>query len=162
MAKPRYAYDPAPLSVGARHLQPRPAPRGRPQNLRRLCVLALLLRSANGGRSAAPTTEISHATQTGLASYYGKGFHGQETASGATFDKHACGAAQPRFPLGTRARVTNLETINGSRCASLIAAPRPPAEGVLIDLSEGAAKLLDLPQAGRVKVRVEVLEWSRQ
>lgn len=162
MSKPRY--NPAPLSGGAPHQQRRNWLRIRHRNLGRLCWLIAVLLSANCDRSAPPTSETIHETQTGLASYYGKGFHGQETASGETFDKNELVAAHPRFPLGTRARVTNLE--NNQRIEVRVIdrgpAPDPQAEGVIIDLSEGAAKRLDLQQDGRVKVRVEVLEWGTQ
>src|ERR1044071_1678569 len=40
-------------------------------------------------------------TQVGTASWYGPGFHGQETASGETFDQHALTAAHRTLPLGT-------------------------------------------------------------
>src|SRR6478735_3107100 len=51
--------------------------------------------------------------QLGLASYYGPGFHGRETASGEIFDQRRMVAAHRTLPLGTVVQVTNLE--NGRR-----------------------------------------------
>src|SRR5262245_59551740 len=48
--------------------------------------------------------------QLGEASYYGKGFHGKKKANGKTFNQNALGAAHPTLPLGSKAKVTNLET----------------------------------------------------
>jgi rare lipoprotein A len=49
-------------------------------------------------------------TQIGMASWYGPGFHGRETASGEPFNQHALTAAHRTLPLGTAAKVTNLAT----------------------------------------------------
>jgi len=48
--------------------------------------------------------------QVGEASYYGKGFHGKKTAGGEKFDQGDLTAAHPTLPLGSEAKVTNLET----------------------------------------------------
>jgi rare lipoprotein A len=111
---------------------------------------------------AAETKKVLE-TQTGLASFYGAAFHGKETASGETFDKTEMVAAHPSFPLGTVARVTNTEN---DRAAEVRIIDRGPtkenqAEGVIIDLSKGVAKQLDFVSDGRVRVRVEVLEWGK-
>lgn len=94
---------------------------------------------------------------TGLASYYGPGFHGKKTASGVPFDKNKLVAAHPTLPFGTQVRVVNLE--NGKSVAVRIV-DRGPHErrqraGVIIDLSEGAGEQLDMLHAGLVKVKVE-------
>lgn len=109
-----------------------------------------------------PATETVYATQTGLASYYGPGFHGQATASGETFDKHALVAAHPHYPLGTRARITNLANQQSVIVRVIDRGPtrENQAEGVIIDLSEGAATSLQILEAGRSRVRVEVLAWG--
>ena len=101
-------------------------------------------------------------TQVGLASYYGRAFHGEETASGETFNMHEMVAAHPTYPLGTVARVTSLEE-GGTVLLRII--DRGPtdenvAEGVIIDLSKGAAEKLGMVKEGRVRVRVEVLQWG--
>jgi rare lipoprotein A len=66
-------------------------------------------------------------TREGLASYYGKEFHGRKTASGIRFDMNAMVAAHPSYPFGTRLRVTNLS--NG-RSASVRIVDRGPAQQV--------------------------------
>ena len=101
-------------------------------------------------------------TQEGLASYYGPGFEGRVTASGATFDKDSMVAAHPSYPFGTLVRVTNLA--NG-RAVIVRVVDRGPAkniqaEGVLIDLSSGAARNLGFTAVGRTRVKLEVLRWG--
>ena len=101
-------------------------------------------------------------TQTGLASYYGAQFHGKTTASGRPFDMNALVAAHPRFPFGTLVRVTNLA--NGRtvdvRVQDRGPARQPQKEGVIIDLSQGAAQRLGFTRQGRTRVRLDVLEWA--
>jgi rare lipoprotein A len=101
-------------------------------------------------------------TKTGLASYYGRAFEGKETASGEIFDKEEMVAAHPTYPLGTVARITNLE--EGGRVVVRIIDRGPTdenvAEGVIIDLSKGAAQKIGMLKEGRVKVKVEVLQWG--
>ncbi len=98
----------------------------------------------------------------GLASYYGPGFHGKRTASGVPFDKTAMVAAHPTYPFGTVVRVTNLAN---ERQVLLRVVDRGPAkgprsEGVLIDVSSGAAASLGFVRQGRTRVRLEVLRWG--
>ena len=99
----------------------------------------------------------------GLASYYGPGFEGKRTASGIIFDKAAMVAAHPTYPFGTVVRVTNLannRTLD-VRVVDRGPARGPRAEGVLIDLSSGAAANLGFIQQGRTRVRLEVLRWGQ-
>lgn len=101
-------------------------------------------------------------TKVGLASYYARSLHGRETASGETFDRREMVAAHPRYPLGTRVRVTNRK--NG-RAVEVRINDRGPTrpnrkEGVIIDLSPAAAAKLGMLEDGRSRVRVEVLEWG--
>jgi rare lipoprotein A len=98
----------------------------------------------------------------GLASYYGPGFDGKVTASGTRFDMNAMVAAHPTYPFGTVIRVTNLA--NGRvvqvRVVDRGPAQGPRADGVLIDLSYGAADALRFVRRGRTRVRLEVLKWG--
>lgn len=101
-------------------------------------------------------------THEGLASYYGKEFHGKRTASGIRFDMNAMVAAHPNYPFGTLLRVTNLT--NG-RSTSVRIQDRGPAshlraDGIVIDLSRRAAEVLGFIQQGRARVRLEVLAWG--
>jgi len=98
--------------------------------------------------------------QLGLASYYGPGFHGRETASGEIFDQRSMVAAHRTLPLGTVVRVTNLA--NG-RAVVLRVIDRGPygrnfRKGTIIDVSKGAARELRFLEDGLVPVRVEIVK----
>jgi rare lipoprotein A len=92
-------------------------------------------------------------TQVGMASWYGPGFHGHETASGETFDQHALTAAHRTLPLGTEAKVTNLET--GQSVHVTINDRGPYVQGRQLDLSQAAAKQIGLTKQGVAKVKIE-------
>jgi len=93
--------------------------------------------------------------QRGLASWYGGGHHGGPTASGERFNKNALTAAHRTLPMNTRVRVTNQR--NG-RSVVVRINDRGPYGRAVIDVSEAAAKQLDMIDAGVVPVRIEVLE----
>ena len=119
-------------------------------------------RSKNGPTSSTQDRMAVKETRTGLASYYGHAFEGEETASGETFHSREMVAAHPSYPLGTLARVTNLE---GGGTVMVRIIDRGPtdvnvAEGVIIDLSKGAAQKLAMLKEGRIRVKVEVLQWG--
>jgi peptidoglycan lytic transglycosylase len=101
-------------------------------------------------------------TRVGLASYYGREFHGRTTASGVRFDMNALVAAHPSYPFGTRVRVTNLANDRSTvvRIVDRGPAAELRAEGLLIDLSHKAAETLGFIQQGRTRVRLEVLAWG--
>lgn len=94
--------------------------------------------------------------ETGLASWYGPGFHGKPKPYGELFDQNALTAAHKTLPLPTVARVTNLS--NG-RSVIVIIDDRGPFvyEGRIIDLSIAAAKAIGTYEKGVSKVRVESL-----
>lgn len=121
---------------------------------RRIFALALaaVLLGGCGRAVVAPTP--GH-PQSGIASWYGPGFHGQQTSSGAIYDQHAMTAAHPTLPLGTRARVTNLDT--GKSCEVLINDRGPFAKGRVIDLSYAAARQLGMVGPGTARVRIDVV-----
>lgn len=91
--------------------------------------------------------------QTGLASWYGPGFHGRRTASGEPFDQNELTAAHRRLPLGAQVRVTNLE--NGRSVMVEINDRGPYVRGRIIDLSHAAARRLGIVEDGLAKVRIE-------
>lgn len=105
---------------------------------------------ASARRGAAP---IGH-VQKGRASYYGKEFIGRRTASGERYDPKLMTAAHKTLPLGTRLRVTRpggpsvVVRVN-DRCGC--------THGRIIDVSEAAARELDMLRVGVVKVRLEVI-----
>jgi peptidoglycan lytic transglycosylase len=137
-------------------------------SMRRVLVMASLAGCLSGCAThkpaVAPTTAKSAILESrvGLASYYGRDFHGQITASGARFDMNALVAAHPSYPFGTRVRVTNLAN-NRSTVVRIIdrgPAPHLRADGLLIDVSRKAAETLGFIQQGRTRVRLEVLAWG--
>ena len=93
--------------------------------------------------------------QTGIASWYGPGFHGRATASGVIYDQHELTAAHQTLPLGTRVIVTNLES---GRSTEVVVNDRGPfLKGRIIDLSYAAAQTLGMVGPGTIPVRVEVI-----
>jgi rare lipoprotein A len=104
----------------------------------------------------APVPSAPGTSQLGIASWYGPGFHGNATTSGERYDQHALTAAHPSLPLGTRARVTNLD--NGRAVDVRINDRGPFAKGRAIDLSYAAASALDVVRPGTAPVRIEVVE----
>jgi rare lipoprotein A len=89
---------------------------------------------------------------SGLASYYGKEFHGKKTASGEPFNMNALTAAHRTLPFGTMAKVTN--TKNGKSVTVRINDRGPFIAGRIIDLSSAAAKAIGLPGVGQVSVAI--------
>jgi rare lipoprotein A len=94
--------------------------------------------------------------QVGTASWYGEAFDGKPTASGEPYDMHQLTAAHLSLPLGTRVRVTNLR--NGRRVVVRINDRGPYIPGRMIDLSYGAARVLEFKSQGITQVRMEVLQ----
>lgn len=108
------------------------------------------------GRRYVPMTERAPYRETGVASWYGRRFHGQPTASGERYDMYAMTAAHPTLPLPSYVRVTNL---SNSRSVIVRVNDRGPfLQGRLIDLSWTAAKKLDFVHHGHTRVLVEVVE----
>jgi rare lipoprotein A (peptidoglycan hydrolase) len=90
--------------------------------------------------------------EIGKASWYGPGFHGQETASGEAFDANKMTAAHPSLPLGTKVEVINLEK---QKKAEVTINDRGPfVKGRVIDLSQAAAKKLGIAKKGTAKVKI--------
>jgi rare lipoprotein A len=100
-------------------------------------------------------TPETRATQTGIASWYGPGFHGQATASGAIYNQNELTAAHQTLPIGTRVMVTNLN--NGRAIGVLVNDRGPFAKGRIIDLSYAAALAIDMIGPGTAPVRIEVV-----
>ncbi len=119
--------------------------------------------AANGPPTtpAGRTTRILE-TRVGLASYYGREFHGRKTASGVRFDMNALVAAHPTYPFGTRVRVTNLANRRSTTVRIVDRGPtaRLQADGLVIDVSRRAAEVLGFIQSGRARVRLDVLAWG--
>ncbi len=95
-------------------------------------------------------------SQTGMASWYGRQFHGRKTASGETFDMNAMTAAHRSLPLNCYIRVTNK---NNGKSVVVKVNDRGPFHGNrVLDLSYGAAKQLGITNAGTTKVSIERID----
>lgn len=102
-----------------------------------------------------PSVDYSYA-ETGIASWYGPGFHGKRTANGEVYDQDDMTAAHRTLPMPSLVRVTNLD--NGRALQVRINDRGPFKNGRIIDLSHRAASLLGFVGSGTAKVRVEILE----
>lgn len=91
----------------------------------------------------------------GLASYYGRKFHGRRTASGERYDMHAMTAAHRALAFGSRVEVTNLK--NGRKVRVRINDRGPFVKGRIIDLSYAAARKIGMLSSGVAKVRVKAV-----
>jgi peptidoglycan lytic transglycosylase len=91
----------------------------------------------------------------GVASWYGPGFHGHRTSSGAVYDQEDLTAASTLFPLGTHLLVTNLA--NNRSVEVTINDHGPYVKGRQIDLSRKAARVLGVIGPGTARVRMDVL-----
>lgn len=89
---------------------------------------------------------------TGIASWYGPGFHALVTANGETYDQDAVTAAHKTLPMPSYVEVTNLD--NGRVLVVRVNDRGPFVDGRIIDLSRRSAQLLGVDRAGLAKVRV--------
>ena len=120
-------------------------------------VAVMWLAACSVPPSRIPPPMISpRASQTGIASWYGPGFHGKTTASGVIYNQHDLTAAHQTLPLGTRVLVTNLD--NGRSIEVLINDRGPFAKGRIIDLSFAAGENLGMIRPGTIPVRIEVVD----
>jgi len=94
--------------------------------------------------------------QVGVASWYGSYFEGKPTASGEPYDMHQFTAAHLKLPLGTWVRVTNLR--NGNWAILRVNDRGPYVAGRIIDVSYGAARMLDFKSRGLTQVRVDIVQ----
>jgi rare lipoprotein A len=93
--------------------------------------------------------------ETGLASWYGAPYHNRRSSNGEVYNMHALTAAHRTLPLGSIVRVTNLKT--GHSVLVRITDRGPFVQGRIVDLSQAAAKKVDVWGAGLALVRLEVL-----
>lgn len=111
------------------------------------------------GMQYVPVERYEH-SETGIASWYGPGFHGKRTANGEVFNKNELTAAHKTLQMPSLIRVTNLD--NGRSLIVRVNDRGPYSRGRVLDLSERAADLLGFKGRGTAKVRINVLtEESR-
>ena len=107
------------------------------------------------GRSYVPNTSLRPFRQTGIASWYGKKFHGQKTSIGEPYDMFAMTAAHPTLALPSYVRVTNPG--NGRSVVVRVTDRGPFHADRIIDLSYAAAYRLGYVNEGSTRVEVEAL-----
>lgn len=97
-------------------------------------------------------------TETGIASWYGPGFHGQKTSSLEIYNMHDLTAAHRTLPFGTMVLVTNLD--NGRNVIVRINDRGPFVKDRIIDLSYAAARMLGMVGSGTARVRIEAVGYN--
>jgi rare lipoprotein A len=103
-----------------------------------------------------PELDRSGKTQHGEASYYGKEFFGRKMADGTPMDPESNIAASRTLPIGTKAKVTNLE--NGKSAVVEIRDRGPYIDGRIVDLTPKTAEQLDMKHEGVAPVAVTPIE----
>lgn len=106
--------------------------------------------------SAVASEAVRKFTQNGMASWYGRQFHGRKTASGEKFDMYAMTAAHRSLPLNCYIRVTNKD--NGKSVVVKVNDRGPFHGNRVLDLSYGAANKLGITSSGTGNVSIERIE----
>lgn len=122
------------------------------------CLLPVALAAGCAHRGVAPSPEpvAKGWTEKGLASWYGKPYHGRRAASGEIYDMHEMTAAHRTLPFGTRVRVTRRDT--GDSVVVRINDRGPFVKGRIIDLSYAAARKIGLDRDGVAPVTLKVVD----
>lgn len=107
-----------------------------------------------GGQVYSPNENYAY-NESGMASWYGPGFHGKRTANGEAYDQRAMTAAHRTLPMPSVVRVTNLDS--GNSVVVRVNDRGPFAHSRIIDVSKAAAEKLDMIRSGVASVRVEIL-----
>ena len=111
------------------------------------------------GQSYVPLAAGQPYRERGIASWYGKKFHGQKTSIGEVYDMYAMTAAHRTLPIPSYARVTNIA--NGKSVIVRVNDRGPFHSDRIIDLSYAAAYRLGYVQAGSAMVEVESLDAAQ-
>ncbi len=111
------------------------------------------------GRTYTPMTGDAPFSQRGMASWYGKQFHGNRTANGEIYDMLGMSAAHPTLPLPSYVRVTSVR--NGRSVIVRVNDRGPFKSDRIIDLSYAAAAKLGIAASGTGEVEVERITMSQ-
>ncbi|KJY92750.1 lipoprotein [Vibrio neptunius] len=98
-------------------------------------------------------------TQEGVASWYGKKFHGHQTSNGEVYDMYSMSAAHKTLPIPSYVKVTNKD--NGRSAVVRVNDRGPFHQGRIIDLSFAAATKLDVIHTGTANVTIEVISVDK-
>jgi len=136
------------ISCAPPHIKPRQHEKKRPgPATQRPYIIA--------GKRYYPVPSAEGYQETGIASWYGKKFHGRKTSNGQVYDMYAETAAHKTLPMGTMLLVKNLE--NGRNTVVRINDRGPFVKGRIIDLSYASAKKIGLVQNGTAKITITAL-----
>ncbi len=105
------------------------------------------------GKTYRPLLSAHGYSEEGVASWYGKDFHGKQTANGERYDMYGMTAAHKLLPFGTRLTVTNLG--NGNSITVRVNDRGPFVGDRIIDLTRTGAEKLGMIAAGTARVRIE-------
>lgn len=107
------------------------------------------------GRWYQPVDSSNGYEEEGIASWYGRDFHGKKTSNGETYDMYAMTAAHKTLPIGTYVKVKRLD--NGKEIIVRINDRGPFVKGRIIDLSYKAASEIGIADSGTAKVEIAAL-----
>jgi len=111
------------------------------------------------GQRYEPLQSHEKFVQTGVASWYGKDFHGRKTSSGEKYNMFAMTAAHKTLPLGVFVKVHHIR--NGKETIVRVNDRGPFVKGRIIDLSYAAAKKLGIDVTGTGFVKIEALGYRQ-
>jgi rare lipoprotein A len=123
-----------------------------------VAITSIYLISNSAYASYYVNNSIKRNNYTGVASWYGKRFHGRKTAAGERYNMFELTAAHKTLPLGTLVKVTSLD--NGREVIVRVNDRGPYIPGRVIDLSLAAACELRMVEKGLAEVKLEILPRS--
>lgn len=115
-------------------------------------ILALMLLTTGVEANAKSNKKYN---MEGVATWYGKDFHGKKTASGKKFNMYGLTAAHKTLKLGSKVKVINVN--NGKSVVVEITDRGPYVKGKVIDLSKAAAIKIDMLKKGNQRVKIKEL-----
>jgi rare lipoprotein A len=104
-----------------------------------------------------PLVKADGFVEMGIASWYGPGFHGKKTSNGETYNMNGMTAAHKTLPMDVFVRVVNLD--NSMQTIVRVNDRGPFVAGRVIDLSQAAAKEINVVGKGTARVRIEALGY---
>ncbi|MBI3755918.1 MAG: septal ring lytic transglycosylase RlpA family protein, partial [Deltaproteobacteria bacterium] len=107
------------------------------------------------GKWYQPVDSSNGYEEEGIASWYGKDFHGKKTSNGETYNMYDMTAAHKTLPLGTYVKVTRLD--NGKETIVRVNDRGPFVKGRIIDLSYKAASEIGIADSGTTRVKIAAL-----
>jgi rare lipoprotein A len=150
-SKPGYYKDDGPGEAPPANLDSIPDAQPKPEPLHRFANRPYTV----FGREYVPATSLRPYRERGIASWYGRKFHGEKTSTGETYDMYAMTAAHPTLPLPSYARVTSVAT--GKSVVVRVNDRGPFLHGRIVDLSYAAAHRIGIAQKGSGEVDVEAI-----